>query len=217
MDRKFSVKKLILAISVIVGMVAAVTVHAQGPPPAAGQEGPKLDQTPMFNEIDADGNGKATAAEWKTAGAPDMIFQMVDSNKDNEVTAEELNTSSPPAAVDKDEDGKVTLSEVKEFMSSMTGRQGGPPQGGTPPGEVPVGGFVANSPHVGDGPTGQDFIDVLDSDGDGKVTHQEWEMNKRNTVYKNKRWPNYNQNRDEYITLDEAPQPGVNWEPAPTD
>ena len=207
MDRKFCVTKLILAISITIGITVAASVHAQDPPPGAGQEGPKLDQTPMFNEIDENGDGKATAAEWKTAGAPDMVFQMVDSNKDNEVTFEELSASSPPAAVDKDEDGKVTLSEVKEFMSSMPG-----PQGGAPPG-----GFVANSPHVGDGPTGQDFIDILDADGDGKVTHQEWEMNKRNTVYRNKIWPNYNQNRDEYITLDEAPQPGVNWEPAPTD
>jgi hypothetical protein len=80
---------------------------------------------------------------------------------------------------------------------------------------MPPGGWVANSPHVGDGPTGQDFIDVLDSDKDGKVNHEEWERNKRSTVYKNKRWPEYNKNMDEYITLDEAPQKGVNWEEAP--
>jgi hypothetical protein len=68
---------------------------------------------------------------------------------------------------------------------------------------------------VGDGPTGQDFIDVLDTNKDGKVDHDEWEREKLKTVYKNKRWPEYNKNMDEYLTLDEAPQKGVNWEAAP--
>lgn len=94
---------------------------------------------------------------------------------------------------------------------------GAPPEDGVPPegGGMPVGGFAANSHHVGDGPTGQDFIDAMDTDKDGKVTHEEWERNKGNTVYKNKHWPEYNQNTDEYITLDEVPQKGVNWEEAP--
>jgi hypothetical protein len=162
---------------------------------------------------------------------------MVDANKDNQVTLEELSASSPPADVDKDRDGKATLSEVKAFMASMpaqgggapggapgnaeggapAGGAGGPP-GGTPPegGGMPAGGFVANSPHVGDGPTGQAFIDAMDTNKDGKIDHDEWEMNKGKTAYKNKRWPNYNKNMDSYITLDEAPQKGVNWEAAPT-
>jgi hypothetical protein len=214
-----------------------------GAPPAGaapgGQSGAKLDQTPMFNEIDKNKDGKATAEEWKAAGAPDMIFQMVDANKDSQVTLEELSASSPPADVDKDKDGKATLKEVKDFMASMpaqgsggapggapggtaggaaAGAAGGPP-GGTPPeggAGLPAGGFVANSPHVGEGPTGQAFIDAMDTNKDGKIDHDEWEMNKGKTAYKNKRWPNYNKNMDNYITLDEAPQKGVNWEAAPT-
>jgi hypothetical protein len=99
-------------------------------------------------------------------------------------------------------------------MQGMGGARG---EGGAPPEGMPEGGFVSNSPHVGDGPTGQAFIDVLDSDKDGKVDHEEWEKNKRSTVYKNKRWPEYNKNMDEYITVDEAPQKGVNWEEAPAE
>jgi hypothetical protein len=186
-----------------------------------GQSGTKLDQTPMFNEIDKDKNGKMTSEEWKAAGAPDMVFQMSDANKDNQVTLEELNASSPPADVDKDKDGKATLKEVKDFMASMPAQGGGAPgstAGGAPPSGqgMPSGGFIANSPHVGDGPTGQAFIDAMDTNKDGKVDHEEWEMNKGKTAYKNKRWPHYNKNMDNYITLDEAPQKGVNWEAAPT-
>ena len=224
------------------GLAQAPGSAAQGGAPPAGaapggappgdQGGAKLDQTPMFNEIDKNKDGKATSEEWKAAGAPDMVFQMADANKDNMVTLEELSASSPPADVDKDKDGKATLQEVKDFLATMPaqggaaggapgeapgGAAGGPP-GGTPPeGEMPAGGFVANSPHVGDGLTGQAFIDLMDTNKDGKIDHDEWEATKGKTVYKNKRWPNYNKNGDNYITLDEAPQKGVNWEAAPTD
>jgi hypothetical protein len=198
---------------------------APGGAPPGGQSGAKLDQTPMFNEIDKNKDGEATSEEWKAAGAPDMIFQMVDANKDSQVTLEELNVSSPPADVDKDKDGKATLKEIKDFMAAMPAQGSGGAPGGTPAGAsggaapaggMPAGGFVANSPHVGDGPTGQAFIDAMDTDKDGKISHDEWEMNKGKTVYKNKRWPNYNKNMDSYITIDEAPQKGVNWEAAPT-
>jgi|GEM_PF-1241239 len=212
---------------------------APGGTPPGGQGGAKLDQTPMFNEIDKNKDGKATSEEWKAAGAPDMVFQMADSNKDSQVTLEELSASSPPADVDKDKDGKASLTEVKEFLATMpaqgsggapggapggtdggapTGAAGGPPGGTAPEGgaAMPAGGFVANSPHVGDGATGQAFIDLMDANKDGKIDHDEWERTKVNTVYKNKRWPNYNKNMDNYITIDEAPQKGVNWEAAPT-
>jgi len=111
--------------------------------------------------------------------------------------------------------------------------QGAATQGGTPPagaaptgaaqtgaapaGTPPAGGFVANSPHVGDGPTGQDFINLMDTNKDGKIDHDEWEATKTKTVYKNKRWPEYNKNGDNYITLDETPKKGVNWEAAPVE
>jgi hypothetical protein len=239
-------KKILSAVTVLVLVLFFGTVYAQAPggtaqggtPPAGaapggappgGQGGAKLDQTPMFNEIDKNKDGKATSEEWKAAGAPDMVFQMSDANKDGQVTIEELNASSPPADVDKNKDGKASLTEVKEFLASMpaqgsggapggapAGAAGGP-AGGTPPegGGMPAGGLVANSPHVGDGPTGQAFIDLMDTNKDGKIDHDEWEATKGKTVYKNKRWPNYNKNMDNYITIDEAPQKGVNWEAAP--
>jgi hypothetical protein len=121
---------------------------------------------------------------------------------------------------DKNQDGFIELSEgpTPDSIQNMGGPGGAPGEGGAPPGgDMPAGGFVANSPHVGDGATGQAFIDLMDLNKDGKVSHDEWEQVKVNTVYKNKRWPNYNQDGDDYITLDEAPQEGVNWEAAPVE
>jgi hypothetical protein len=50
------------------------------------------------------------------------------------------------------------------------------------------------------------FFATLDVDGDGKVSHAEWEKIKNDTVFKPYRWPQYNRNRDEWITVDEAPK-----------
>jgi hypothetical protein len=57
------------------------------------------------------------------------------------------------------------------------------------------------------GATGIDFIKLFDADGDRKVTHSEWEKVRPSTVFKDKHWPEYNKNNDEYITVDEAPKP----------
>lgn len=160
---------------------------AQGGPPAWMSADEENMPKEFIKAEDADGDGKVTKDEFK---GPDNLFD----------------------EWDKNQDGVIELSEAPtpDMMQGMGGPGGAPPEGG-----MPEGGFVSNSPHVGDGPTGQAFIDVLDTDGDGKVDHMEWETNKRNTVYKNKRWPHYNKNMDDYITLDEAPQKGVNWEAAP--
>ena len=76
-----------------------------------------------------------------------------------------------------------------------------------PPGILQETQFVSDSPYVEGGPTGQDFIKMFDEDGDGNVGHMEWEMKKNSTVFKPYRWPQYNKNRDEWITVDEAPKP----------
>jgi hypothetical protein len=170
------------------------------------------------------GTGFAQGPAWMSAtdDMPKAFIEAEDKDKDGKVSKEEF--GGPDTLFDewdKNKDGFIDLSEAPtpDALQGMGGPAGGgaPAEGGAPPEGMPEGGFVSNSPHVGDGPTGQDFIDVLDDDKDGKVDHGEWEKNKRSTVYKNKRWPEYNQNRDEYITVDEAPQKGVNWEEAPAE
>lgn len=70
-------------------------------------------------------------------------------------------------------------------------------------------------PHVEGGASGEDFIELFDTDKDGKVSHDEWEAVKPATVYREKRWPMYDLNRDWVITLDEVPLAENGSEPAP--
>jgi hypothetical protein len=215
----------------IVCMILAMPVLAQNPPrqgahlrKAAGMTGKNFKVDSFVSRVDTNKDGSMTKEEWKAAGLIDTPFTMCDSNKDNKITTAEMAACGLPEGMDANGDSALTVDEMIEFDKKMAAGGGGPggsggAPGGAPgkggPSGIPAGGFVANSPHVGDGPTGQDFINVLDTNKDGKVDHEEWEMNKGKTVYKNKRWPHYNKNGDQWITLDEAPQKGVNWEAAP--
>jgi len=205
------------------------TPPQSGAPPqgGGGMAGKSFKVESFVAKVDANKDGSMTKEEWKAAGLIDTPFNMCDSDKDGKIMTAEMAACSLPEAMDANKDGALMVEEMIEFDKKMAGgggpgvpggapggARGGAPGGG-PPSGMPAGGFVANSPHVGDGPTGQDFIIVLDSNKDGKVDHDEWERNKGNTVYKNKRWPHYNKNGDQWITVDEAPQKGVNWEPAP--
>jgi hypothetical protein len=122
---------------VLAGVLASGLALAQGAPPAGGGASPSnatLDQAPIFTAVDANKDGKATKEEWSKAGAPDMVYDMVDSKKTGSITLAELQAVSPPADADADKDGKVSLEELKKFVSSMGsappaggGGAGGPP------------------------------------------------------------------------------------------
>ena len=186
-------KKVYLGLVCMVFFLASVLIgsgigFAQGSPPwASASEGDMAKE--FIKADDADGDGKVSSDEFK---GPDSMFE----------------------SLDKNADGFIELSEgpTPEFMQGMGPMGNAQPEAEGRSGEPREPG---NSPHVGEGLTGQAFIDFMDTDKDGKVTHTEWEENKNYSSYVDKHWPDYNQNNDEYITLDEAPQKGVNWEPAP--
>ena len=71
-------------------------------------------------------------------------------------------------------------------------------------------------PHIEGGESGIEFMNKFDLNKDGKISHKEWETVKPDTVYKLKHWPEYNINKDAYITLDEVPEKGGRSEPAPS-
>jgi len=142
-----------IALAALILMVAASTTQAQTP--AAGgssamdcstNSGKKLDQSSLYNSMDANKDGKVSKAEWLAIGAPENIFShSAQKSKDGTLSLEDLNDTSPPDSVDADKDGKLTLQEFKVFLKACTGdaaqgggaAKGGAAQGGAPQGGAP--------------------------------------------------------------------------------
>lgn len=70
-------------------------------------------------------------------------------------------------------------------------------------------------PHIEGGESGLEFMNRFDLDKDGKISHEEWEAVKPETVYREKHWPEYNIDGNDYITLEEVPEKNGKSEPAP--
>jgi Ca2+-binding EF-hand superfamily protein len=178
---------------VLVFLSLAMPVMAQEtPPPGPGMAMKQFNVEAFVKQVDKDKDGSMSKEEWKAAGLVDLPFTFCDASKDGILSAKEMADCRLPEAMDTDKDGVLLVDEMIEFDKSMA--------------SAPKKKYEATSPYVEGGETGMDFIRVLDEDGDGKVTHAEWEKNKNATVYKDKHWPEYNKNMDEYLTVDEAPQ-----------
>jgi Ca2+-binding EF-hand superfamily protein len=74
---------------------------------------------------------------------------------------------------------------------------------------------ATRGPHVEGGESGVHFMNKFDLDKDGKISHDEWEAVKPSTVYRQKHWPEYDINKDSYITMNEVPEKSGRSEPAP--
>jgi len=174
-------------------LVLVISIPAQNPPqPGSGMAMKKYKVGDFAAKVDADKDGSMTKDEWKTAGLVEMPFTMCDSSKDGKITMEEMAGCALPEAMDVNGDGVLAVGEMIEFDKKMM--------------SAPKKQYAAVSPYVEGGPTGMDFIKLFDADNDGKVTHEEWEKTRPSTVFKDKHWPEYNKNMDEYITVDEAPK-----------
>lgn len=179
--------------AVLFVLMVTVSVQAQEAPQVGGPMAMKNYNVKTFiKEVDSDDNGAMTREEWKSAGLAEMPFMFCDSDKDGNLSEKEMGECKLPGAMDTDSDGALTVNEMLEFDKKMA--------------DVPRRKYVPSDPYVEGGETGIDFIRLFDEDGDGKVTHMEWEKKKNSTVFKEKHWPDYNKNMDDYITLDEAPQ-----------
>src|SRR4030042_1899706 len=162
------------------------------PPPGAGMTMKQFKVDAFVKQVDTNKDSSISKEEWKDSGLIDLPFTFCDTNKDSKLSSKEMGDCQLPEAMDTDGDGALTVEEMIGFDKGMA--------------SAPKMKYEATSPYVEGGETGIDFIRVLDVDGDGKVTHMEWEKNKNSTVYKDKHWPEYNKNMNEYITVDEAPQ-----------
>lgn len=102
--------------------LASLTTLAGGA--ALAQEGPPPGRMPapedIFKRWDANADGVVDKAEWDATGRPADRFAMIDANND----------------------GKVTLDELKaafEKMRQRRSQEGGPPPGPPPEGQPPQG------------------------------------------------------------------------------
>ena len=181
-----------ITLAAAVYLALAIPVSAQNPPPQGGMATKKFKVDSFVAKVDADKDGSMTKDEWKAAGLMETPFTACDSSKDGKITTEEMAACALPEAMDINGDGILMVNEMIEFDKKMM--------------SAPKVKYAATSPYVEGGATGMDFIKLFDADNDGKVTHMEWEKAKGSTVYKDKHWPEYNKNNDEYITVDEAPK-----------
>jgi len=80
--------------------------------------GKLMDASGFIAEIDRNGDGCASHAEWKRAGAPESSYQGLKDDKGC-VTAAHMNTVPGPDGIDTNGDGKLTLAEMKAFDKKM--------------------------------------------------------------------------------------------------
>ena len=186
-------RKLTVAFATLVCLMFVMPILAQNPTQQGGGMAMKKYKVDEFvAKVDNDKDGSMTQEEWKDAGLVEMPFNMCDSNKDGKLAKSEFAACDLPEAMDTNGDDILSVSEMIEFDKKMM--------------SAPKKMYAATSPYVEGGPTGMDFIRLFDEDNDGKVTHMEWEKKRPSTVFKDKHWPEYNKNMDDYITVDEAPQ-----------
>ena len=173
---------------------------------AFGQVQTQVNTGPFFNTMDIDKNGSIDNGEWKEMGLMDLSFPLCDRNKDGTITRREMSACAVPESMDPGKEGVLTVYSGGRFVIPSPGNPV-PKPANAPPGITQATQMVSDSPYVEGGATGKEFIKLFDADGDGKVDHMEWEKVKNDTVFKPFRWPQYNKNRDQWITEDEAPQP----------
>jgi len=172
---------------------------------ALAQTPAKVNIDPFFVTMDENRDGFIDKEEWKQLGLMDIAFPLCDTNKDGKITKEEMTACAIPESMDPNQEGILTVYSGGRFVIPSPGNPIPKPVN-APPGITQATQMVADSPYVEGGPTGLDFIKMFDADGDGKISHIEWESLKNDTVFRQFRWPQYNKNRDEWITVDEAPK-----------
>lgn len=169
------------------------------------QTSEQVNTDPFFATMDVNKDGSISKEEWKQMGLMDASFPLCDPNKDDGITKGEMAACAVPESMDPKKEGVLTVYAGGRFIIPSPGAPF-PKPAKAPPGITQATQMVCDSPYVAGGPTGQDFVKLFDADGDGKVSHAEWEKLKNQTVFKPYRWPQYNRNRDEWITADEAPK-----------
>ena len=172
----------------------------------AGWAQPEVNVDQFLATLDLDKDGSISRSEWKDAGLMEVSFSPCDPDKNDRITKQEMEACALPEANDSKKEGILTVFAGGRFViMPLPGTQIQKPAK-LAPGITQVTQFVADSPYVEGAAAGEEFIRLFDEDKDGKVSHMEWEKLKNDTPFRPFRWPQYNKNRDEWITVEEAPK-----------
>lgn len=86
----------LLAICCVLGMSLSLSVHAQ----ERGSRDEQRPKPPQFSELDLDGDGSVTFAEFAQSKVPnddhEKIFGHIDADGDGTLTEEEITSHKPP-------------------------------------------------------------------------------------------------------------------------
>jgi len=105
---------------------AAVASEA-GPPALTGDPSKNPDMTEFAAQVDTDGNGEMSKAEWQAKGLPESSFGMFEKGR-GFVTLKDYQVNAAPPGIDMNGDGKLTIEEFKAFDKKMSAQmKDGPP------------------------------------------------------------------------------------------
>lgn len=116
-----ALKQIGLAIAAV---ALVVPTHAQNAPPPAGAPanqpaqqvaGKPLNIDPFFDAVDTNKDGCMSKEEWLAAGLVEDTFNVV-SKGAKCITRKMMAESNPPAMLDENGDGILTLAEVQDFL-----------------------------------------------------------------------------------------------------
>ena len=206
-EKTMNILRVFLAATACVAMAISVSA-LMAEPQGGGTDSETYNIDSFFRTVDVNKDGSLSGEEWKEMGLTDMSFPLCDANKDGNIDKPEMTACAVPQSMDPKGEGILTIYAGGRFVIPSPGAPIPKPKN-APPGITQMTQFLSESPYVEGGPSGADFIKLFDKDGDGKVSHDEWESVKNNTVFRPFRWPQYNKNRDQWITLEEAPKPPV--------
>ena len=112
--------QLVLTMALGVAIIGCTAVSAQN----SGTSG-NHDFSAVTKEVDTNGDGQMSRAEWTAKGLPVSSFNMFENGR-GYVTQKDYEDNAAPEGIDLNGDGKLTVDEFKEFDKKMSANM--PPQ-----------------------------------------------------------------------------------------
>jgi hypothetical protein len=69
----------------------------------------------LIAEVDIDKNGEMTKTEWENAGLADRFFAICDVNRDSKLSKREMKNCELPQVMDSNRDNVLTAKEMLEY------------------------------------------------------------------------------------------------------